>query len=716
MVPDLCAIPPILDAAPDHRLSAALEHASIVVCTCDVELRYTWLATAFPGFSRGEMLGRRDDELFPPETAARMIAFKRNVLAAAVAATLEVPLPVGEEAVHYEIRADPLRALGGTVVGLRVLAIDISARKKAELQARESAERYRALAAATREGIIIHDSRRIIEVNEVFCTLHGTTRERAIGRPAHAFLTPESRRIALAAIALDSTEPYEVTAVREDGSTFPIEATAQTLAYQGRAMRVATLRDLTDRKSAEEAVRRSENRYRSLVQAAAAFVWSLSPEGEIPKLQPTWSTWSAYTGQTPSEYLGRGWMDAIHPDDLDHILARWSEATRVGSSYRGEGRVRRHDGLYRDFLIRGAPVRDYGDRVIEWVMATIDITAQKDAEAALRDSEERFRGYAEASLDVLWMTNAETGFLEYLSPAYEQVWGEVRDFVIQNPRRWEEHLHPEDRERARNAIAATKRGERQDVEYRIVRPDGRVRWIRDTAFPIPGPDGSVRRTAGLARDVTRAKEDEDRQKLLLGELNHRVKNTLATVQSIARQTLRCGSDPETVQERFENRLLALSKTHNLLTNENWEHASLRDLLEQELAPYGRDRYHVLGAQDVRIAPRAAVALGMALHELTTNAAKYGGLSARTGSVVLAWEVLEAPVRRLRLEWTEKGGPPIELQPTRRGFGSRLLERGVTAELGGLVELEFAPGGLRAVIEIPLDHANVPAGAGAREGR
>ncbi|HEX2134836.1 MAG TPA: PAS domain S-box protein [Microvirga sp.] len=702
------AIPVLLDLAADRQLNAALHRASIVVCTCDLDLKYTWLANSFPGLAAGDMIGRRDDELLPRESAAQLIAFKSGVLASGRAASIEVPFCQDRETLFYEVRAEPLLGTRGETTGLLLLAIDVTGRKNAEVQAAEIAERYRALAAATREGIVIHDSRNIIEVNEMFCILHGTTRERAIGRPAHHFLTAESSRVALAAIAMNSTEPYEVTAVREDGSTFPLEATGHTVWYQGRRMRVATLRDLSERKTAEEALRRSEARNRSLIQAAATFVWSLSPQGEIPGPQPAWSTWSDYTGQTPGQYLGRGWLQAIHPDDREQVLAGWHEATRSGCFYQGEGRVRRFDGVYRHFLIRGAPVTDHDERVLEWVAATIDVTAQKEAEAALRDSEEKFRGYAEASLDVLWMTDAETGRLEYLSPAYEQVWGEAREVLMQNPRGWREHLHPDDRERVVSAMRTVKHGERLEMEYRIIRADGELRWIRHTGFPIHGPDGRVRRAAGLVRDITRMKENEDRQKLLLGELNHRVKNTLATVQSIARQTLRSASAPELAHERFEDRLLALSKTHNLLTNENWEHASLRELLEQELSPYGTARYRLLGREDVRLAPRAVVALGMALHELTTNAAKYGALSAPSGTVTVGWEVGAAPVRRLSLDWREEGGPAITAQPTRRGFGSRLLERGVTAELGGTVALAFAPTGLTATIAIPLDQANAAA--------
>ena len=157
MVPNVCAIPLILDPAADHRLSAALEHASIVVYTTDLDLRYTWLANAYPGFTIDEMLGRQDEELFPAEAAALMTAFNRAVLASGQAATLEVPLRGAEDTLFYEIRAEPLLAFGATV-GLCALAIDVTSRKSAELRAADNAERYRALAAATREAIVIHDT------------------------------------------------------------------------------------------------------------------------------------------------------------------------------------------------------------------------------------------------------------------------------------------------------------------------------------------------------------------------------------------------------------------------------------------------------------------------------------------------------------------------------------------------------------------------------
>jgi len=196
-------------------------------------------------------------------------------------------------------------------------------------------------------------------------------------------------------------------------------------------------------------------------------------------------------------------------------------------------------------------------------------------------------------------------------------------------------------------------------------------------------------------------EHESRQKLLIDELNHRVKNTLASVQSIAVQTLANSNDLPGFGDTFVNRLMALSATHNLLVKAEWRSASLKELLDQALAPYGRP--YAVSGPDFRVDPNYAVSLGMALNELATNTLKYGAW-AGDGSVVVR---LEKVRDSLRLTWTEAGGPPVA-EPTRRGFGSRLLQRGVAAELGGSVALKFPPEGLVCVITAPLSEKIAPA--------
>ncbi len=201
-------------------------------------------------------------------------------------------------------------------------------------------------------------------------------------------------------------------------------------------------------------------------------------------------------------------------------------------------------------------------------------------------------------------------------------------------------------------------------------------------------------------DVTDRIRAEEQQKLLLDELNHRVKNTLATVQAIAAQTLRTSPEPEAFKAAFEARLLALSATHDLLTRSVWRGADLSDVVMLELRPHGADRYVVRGPA-VALSPAEALTLGLVFHELATNAAKYGALSSERGCVRVAWSLHEEGSRpRLELSWIEEGGPPVT-PPRRQGFGSRLIERSLKGDIDGQADLEFAPEGLRCRLSVSL---------------
>lgn len=204
----------------------------------------------------------------------------------------------------------------------------------------------------------------------------------------------------------------------------------------------------------------------------------------------------------------------------------------------------------------------------------------------------------------------------------------------------------------------------------------------------------------LRQELARSHLLQEQQTMMLHELNHRVRNTLATVQSLARQS-RTG---DVNGERLEGRIISLSKTHDLLSRDDWTGASLMAVLENELAPFRdeEDRFEIDGP-DVDLSPRYVLALGMTLHELTTNAVKYGALSTEAGRVDIAWRLVvgDTGIRRLRMEWREAGGPAVE-EPRKRGFGTRLITGGISRELGGLVRLEFVPSGLRCTMEVPLD--------------
>jgi two-component sensor histidine kinase len=209
----------------------------------------------------------------------------------------------------------------------------------------------------------------------------------------------------------------------------------------------------------------------------------------------------------------------------------------------------------------------------------------------------------------------------------------------------------------------------------------------------------------LNTDITELREAEERQKLLLAELNHRVKNTLTAVQSLAGQTLRSAESLETFGEKFGARLLALSRSHTLLARAAWPGAALGVVVAETLAPYRspRDETRIaLAGPAVRLGPTAAVALGMAFHELSTNAARHGALAVAAGRVAVEWRVdwRGGKTQALELCWRESGGPAVA-PPQRSGFGRRLIERGLAHELGAEVGLDFAPAGLQCRIRLPL---------------
>jgi two-component system, chemotaxis family, CheB/CheR fusion protein len=202
-------------------------------------------------------------------------------------------------------------------------------------------------------------------------------------------------------------------------------------------------------------------------------------------------------------------------------------------------------------------------------------------------------------------------------------------------------------------------------------------------------------------DISERRRYSDQRNVLLQELNHRVKNSLATVQSIAAQSFRYTDTREAFQQTFEARLMALAKTHDLLTKGDWETASLRELLMAELEPHGGNESSrfTFSGPDVQLTSAVALALGLVFHELATNAVKYGALSVPSGRIEIAWKI-DAVEHRLRWHWIETGGPPVT-KPSRKGMGSRVIEKGLLHEFGGEARIDFDPSGVQCSIDMPL---------------
>jgi PAS domain S-box-containing protein len=330
-----------------------------------------------------------------------------------------------------------------------------------------------------------------------------------------------------------------------------------------------------------------------------------------------------------------------------------------------------------------------------------DITSRKEREAALQDSEERFRLLAEALDDVFWISDVRRQRVIYVSPAYERVWGSSQEELYRDPKAWRRNVHPEDRAEVDAVFDQMMTGQRQSFElvYRVRAPRG-TRWVRDKAWLVGAPGSE--RVAGIMTDITAEKAAEEKQRLLSQELGHRLKNSFALMQSIVRLSARGATDLGAFVESLEARIRALARGQDVLVNDSGEIADLGEMIRGILALHdgSADRVRVRGPT-VHLAASAMPLFNMAFHELATNATKYGALSVPGGEVSVRWRSQAAEGKQvLLLRWQESGGPAVE-PPQRRGFGSMLIEQALAAEFGGPIELAFPPEGVICTMRLPL---------------
>jgi PAS domain S-box-containing protein len=468
----------------------------------------------------------------------------------------------------------------------------------------------------------------------------------------------------------------------------------------GAPVRAAgVVQDITLRKQAEHAVRQSEERFRVAVRAVAGVVydWDLN-SGEAfrshgleeivglpPETVPSTADW---------------WSERIHPQDQAR-LAEIRADIKAGRiiRYETEYRVRHEDGHWVHLWDRGAVLRDDFDRPVRVVGSAADVTQRKKAERALSESEERFRLAAGAVVGMVYDWDAETGRVFRSEGLYDLV-GVRSDQAPLDREWWWTRVHPEDVGKAakRRAEILSGRLDRFEHEYRIQHENGNWIEILDRGAILRDEGGRTTRIIGTVTDITQRKQAEERQNLLLAELDHRVKNMLAVVQSVVMQTRTSAQSLDGFTVALEGRLHAMARTHSLLTQSRWEGARLDAIIGEELLPYcgNRDRVAIAGA-DLMLCPKAAMALSLAIHELATNAAKYGSLSKPAGRVQVVWTVEDGCVR---LVWSESDGPPVR-PPSRRGFGIQAIEKILGYEVAGEARVEFEPSGLVCRIAMPV---------------
>jgi PAS domain S-box-containing protein len=325
-----------------------------------------------------------------------------------------------------------------------------------------------------------------------------------------------------------------------------------------------------------------------------------------------------------------------------------------------------------------------------------------EATVAERDAQLELAG--RTALVGSYVFDISTGRVQ-ISAGYAAIYGLPEGVEEYTREEWQARVHPEDLARigARRSEAFAERRREHRSEYRIIRPGGDIRWIESRAFLSYDGHGRAERMIGVNIDVTERKHAEEHQGVLIAELDHRVKNVLAGVAVVARRTSEHNSTVGDFIDTLDDRIQSMAATHGLLSQSRWQGVSLADLVRRELAPYAAGGNTVVEGPSVRLTAGATEAMAMVLHELTTNAAKYGSLSAPGGRVSVRWHLLsnrDTP-SKLRLEWREVDGPVVDV-PVRPGYGTSVIRDLIPYQLGGTVELEFGPNGVCCVIDVAVD--------------
>ncbi len=469
----------------------------------------------------------------------------------------------------------------------------------------------------------------------------------------------------------------------------------------GRYGVVCHFYDLTERLRHETELEQRERRLNMAYDAADMGAWSYDPQsGEF-----SWSK-QLYRlfGRTPQDgAAGDLWRQGIHRDDIDGIDAALKATLDGGPQLDVDFRIRMSDGEIRYMAAKGELSMGAPGKAKQITGVVYDVTERKMAEHASRDSAQWLRQVLDNINSFVGVVDPDGTLREVNWPAL-QLGGLERADVIGQPF-WDTHWlrdDPDIQARVRTACADAVAGEVVSFDM-LVRAEGEQTLLIDFMLaPVFDAHGKLLFLIASGFDISQREEARAHAQSLLGEINHRTKNMLTLIQIMARQTARSGI--EGFMERFETRIRALADAQDLLVKQATDTVDLGDLALSQMAHFQDlvgSRIHLSGPR-VTVGPHAAQAIGMALHELATNAGKYGALSTEAGEITIDWTVEEGsrPDRDFQLRWVEKGGPTV-VRPERRGFGSTVIKQMTQSNIGGEVILDYAPEGLRWQLDCPL---------------
>jgi PAS domain S-box-containing protein len=602
----------------------------------------------------------------------------------------------------------PLFDESGRLTGAINMLVDISERKRAEADLAERQAQLAVFVEHAPAAIAMFDrDMRYLAVSRRFVVDFRLPQDAQLIGRSHYEIFPDIpqrwRDVHARVLAGEELSQEEDQFARQDGridwvrwSMVPWRRANGNI---GGALLFSELR--TEQVEARRALIDSEERFRATFENAAVGVALVGSDGSILRAN---NSFARMLGFSVEELKGKTFQELTHPDDLATNLSVLNK-TLVGEtdSYSIEKRyVRKDGGIVWASLTVGC-VRKTDGGVDYFISVIEDIADRKRAEARLAERNAQLGLAGKAARVGSFVIDYATGRMQ-ISPGFAAIHGLAEGTEELTREEWRAHVFPDDLARfeaLRGQIFAERRRE-LNIEYRIVGADGEVRGIESRGLVSYDSDGHPTRLIGVHIDITERKRAEDQQRRLVAELDHRVKNVLATVQAVAAHTMQASSSMEQFAVALDGRIRSMGSTHELLSNRRWLGIPLAELVERELAPFTTGSNTEIGGPEVMLSPEAGQTMAMVLHELVTNAAKYGALSVPSGRVSIRWRVpLNGSASdRLVFTWRETGGPLV-VPPRKSSYGMQVIRELVPYELGGNIDHVFAPEGVRCQMEVPF---------------
>lgn len=636
---------------------------------------------------------------------------------------------VGTARTSFVVRPVPLRdrawflplltALSLSFMGLSFWAMysrgrigDLASRLQTTVEQRSeqlatSEARYHNLFVQSGEGLLVLDSeRRIEDANPAARRLLGLDQDEALGMGFDVFLEdPQTRAEVLG--GQDALLSCQLTNRSGDLVEVLLGCSPLREAGKSQARYQVSLRDLGDRAHLEQSLEVRQEQLDLALAGSRGATWEVrsqfSEEGKKEHMRVS-QRFLQQLGFSPDSVPSSvsEWQGLIHPDDrprLPRILERNQELGPM--EYSSEYRLNIPGKGYRWVRSIARMTHDPLRETTRWFGVHWDVTDQMERQSALQEREERYRRLAENLPGFVFLCEAVLPHrIVFVTSQIEKLLGYTVEDVLADSDFYTRIAHPEDRGVRAEARAAMASGKRHLFQARGRHGDGSWRWFEiSLGRPIAEPTGPI--IEGYVQDITDRLREEEQRQLMMRELDHRVKNTLATVVAIADRTRAGSTTLEGFDEAFRGRLHTLARVHEALAGGGWAGVDVRTLVERCVAPYQGESSVTLEGPKVELPVDAVTTFSMALNELSTNAAKYGALSVPNARIHVRWGILdEDGAPNLEFNWVESGGPEVPSQPT-PGFGTRLIEQGIAYEQGGFVDMDFGVDGLRCSLRLPL---------------